>query len=122
MMGAIHRGQEIRPLLMEHGVYPMRILEKLGLGVIASRNTRLIGDNDQPVSQRDGASAQIEDAVHPLCRGRCGHIAVIDVDDAIPIEEQRRSIAACAAGPRIDEDAWVRCHHDFDPKIVWERT
>lgn len=71
----------------ERRFHPVGELLKIGFRVVASANAGLIGDDHERVARILECSGGLEDARHPLEFVDLVHVAVVDVDDAVPIEK-----------------------------------
>ena len=86
-MGTVIDGRQIDPRLLE-------VIDQLGteqgkiaLGVVAPPDTRLIGDNDQPIAEFGEITEGIHDARQKFKVTPARYVATINVDNTIPIEE-----------------------------------
>ena len=87
--GGSQRGVARGKLLMN----PLRQVQQLGLGILATGNTRLIGDNDQSMLGNGCATAEFKNSRHPVDLVRRVHITEVDIYHAITIQKNGRPSA-----------------------------
>ncbi len=82
--------------------HPVGEALEIGLGVVAAADARLVGDDDRADSRGSAAvRAQLEDAGHELEILDAVDVVLLDVDDAVAVEEQRLA-PACVHGRGAD--------------------
>ena len=69
-----------------HMIFQERIVRSIK---ISARNSRLVGHHDQRVTESLRLSQRLEHAWYDLETVRLYHISVINIDHAIPIQQQR---------------------------------
>jgi hypothetical protein len=86
----VHR-VEVRTFAGELLTHPRREGMKLLLGVVPAGNARLIRHDDNRVARRTEPAAQRVNAGDELERLAGVNVTAIDVDDAVTIQEERRT-------------------------------
>lgn len=89
MMGTIEGGQQRRAPRCELLVHPSRVIAEGRLGIVTARYASLIGNDDAQKPSFLCFSAEVKNTGNPLGLIRRMHITMVDVDDAVPVEEQR---------------------------------
>lgn len=89
MMRAVVDGVERGAVRGEFAAHPVHISVEVLLAVIATGDTRLIGNDDDQVALHPRCATELEDALDKLGALSGADIAMVDVDDAIAVEKQR---------------------------------
>ena len=74
--------------IAENAAHPFSQCVEIILGVVAATDARLIGYDENPVTQAHCVTAEVEDSINKFKILATVHIVVINVDDAIAVEEQ----------------------------------
>ena len=61
---------------------------EVGFGVEPAADTRLVGHDRDAVAQRPRCAAQVEDARHEFELVDAVDVAMVDVDDAVAVQQQ----------------------------------
>ncbi len=87
MVRAVIGVSDLNSLRSKLRLYPLRKLTELPVVIIPSRNATLISNDDDHIAFLLRSSAKIEDTFHKVTVFWFVNVAMIDVDDAISIEQ-----------------------------------